>query len=400
MNSLAKGGGKKKRFQCCLNPSSSNKFLCVRAIQGHSGDNFVDPILQDNIRLPDDFAEYIYHIGNAFEMHSIIQSGLIPGGKSFRRDRQSVFFTAVNPMDTRQDRREVEYDVDKPRIAPYKHNWRAHHNTVYWCNLNLAQRKGLRVYQTRSHAITLSNTLPVICIEKVVCMKTVKELYCKIHQSTRLPRVTLVSNSQHVQKHVLITDSRKSYDRKNEVHEHTETCGSICVEFRITGIPHSAVEQLETNRKEKVRRSIEQFENHPNRNMLVKNFEKSEEINHFSQESKDLITDMGNNEIFDFHETSSKRQCPDCAAYWEIGVVFCTCGKCMRPTEKNRRYSKDNYDSLSIPGNVMKKNQSRGPWHGSSMRQTLYHKARDMLKRAKLPKEWFVPNDSGNMVQR
>ena len=56
--------------------------------------------------LLDDFAEYIYHVGNAFEMHSIIQSGLIPGGESFRRDRQSVFFTAVNPMDTQQDRRE------------------------------------------------------------------------------------------------------------------------------------------------------------------------------------------------------------------------------------------------------------------------------------------------------
>ena len=38
-------------------------------------------------------AEYIYHIGNAFELHSIIKSGLIPGGKSLRRDRQSVFFS-------------------------------------------------------------------------------------------------------------------------------------------------------------------------------------------------------------------------------------------------------------------------------------------------------------------
>ena len=69
-------------------------------------------------------------------------------------------------MDIQQDRSEAEYDLDKPRIAPYKHNWRAFHNTVYWCNLKLAQRKGLRFYQTRSHAITLSNTRPAICIEK------------------------------------------------------------------------------------------------------------------------------------------------------------------------------------------------------------------------------------------
>ena len=69
----------------------------------------VYPLLQDNVLKPYDFAEYIHHIVNAFEMHSIIQSELIPGGKSLRRDRQSVFFTVVDPMDTQQDRREVQY---------------------------------------------------------------------------------------------------------------------------------------------------------------------------------------------------------------------------------------------------------------------------------------------------
>ena len=42
--------------------------------------------------------------------------------------------------------------------------------------------------------------------------------------------------------------------------------------------------------------------------MLQKDFEKSEEINHFSQESKDLISEMGNTEISEFNETSSERQ--------------------------------------------------------------------------------------------
>ena len=145
-------------------------------------------------------------------------------------------------------------------------------------------------------------------------MKTMEELYCRIYKSPRSPRVTLVPNSQHVHKEKHVSELRKSDDRENEVHQHTETCGSDhCVDFRIPGIPHSAVEQVETNRKETVRQLIEQFESHPNSNMLLKDFEKSEEINHFSQESKDLITQMGNNEIFEFFETSSKRQCSDWA---------------------------------------------------------------------------------------
>ena len=88
-------------------------------------------------------------------MHSIIQGGLIPGRRSLIRDRQSVFFTAVNPMYVNQDQEEVQYDLDKPRIAFYKHNWRIHQNTKCWCNLKLVQRKGLQFCQTRSHAIAL-----------------------------------------------------------------------------------------------------------------------------------------------------------------------------------------------------------------------------------------------------
>ena len=153
-----------------------------------------------------------------------------------------MFFKAVNPMDIQPDQRQVDYDLDKPRIAPYKHTWRSHHNTAIWCNLKLDLRKGLRFYQTRSHATTLSDTLPAICIDKVVCMKTRKELYCRILKSPRLLRVTLVPNSQHVQKDVFVSESRKSDDGENEVHQHKETCGSDqCVDVRILGIPHSAV---------------------------------------------------------------------------------------------------------------------------------------------------------------
>ena len=37
-------------------------------------------------------------LGTLTALHSIIQSGLIPGGESLREDGHAVFFTAVNPM--------------------------------------------------------------------------------------------------------------------------------------------------------------------------------------------------------------------------------------------------------------------------------------------------------------
>ena len=97
----AKSRGNKKRFQYCTDPSGQ-EILYLRALQGHSGRNLIDPSLQDNVLIPNDFFEYIYHIGCAVSLHSISNSGSIPGGKNLSK-RQKVFFLPVNPMDKEQN---------------------------------------------------------------------------------------------------------------------------------------------------------------------------------------------------------------------------------------------------------------------------------------------------------
>ena len=72
--------------------------------------------------LANDFAEHIYHAGSSHDLHSIIQSGLIPGWKNVKKGRHAVFFTAVCPMFVDQHE-EVEFDLTKPRIAVYNNNW-------------------------------------------------------------------------------------------------------------------------------------------------------------------------------------------------------------------------------------------------------------------------------------
>ena len=93
---MAGGGGHKKRFQSCTD-SSGQEILYLRALQGHSGRNPIDPSLQDNVLIPNNFFMYIYHIGCAINLHSITNSGLIPGGQNLSK-RQTVFFTSVDPM--------------------------------------------------------------------------------------------------------------------------------------------------------------------------------------------------------------------------------------------------------------------------------------------------------------
>ena len=168
---MAGGGGNKKIFQYCTDPSGQG-ILYFRALQGRSGRNPIDPSMQDNVLIPNNFFEYIHHIGCAVNLHSIINSGLIPGGQNLSK-RQTVFFTAVNPMHkNHQD--PIELDLTKPRLASYKQKWKVHQDTVYWFDIQLAQRIGLKFYQTRSNAVILYDTLPAYCISKALVMKCEK----------------------------------------------------------------------------------------------------------------------------------------------------------------------------------------------------------------------------------
>ena len=138
-NKMAGGGGNNKIFQYCTDPSGQD-ILNLRALQSHSGRNPIDPSLQDNVLIPNNFFEYIYHIGCAVNLHSITNSGLIAGGQNSSRNTQKVFFTAVNPRHkNHQDPKEL--DLTKPRLASYKKEWKVHQDTVYWVDIQLAQGK-------------------------------------------------------------------------------------------------------------------------------------------------------------------------------------------------------------------------------------------------------------------
>ena len=78
------------------------------------------------------------------------------------------------------------------------------------------------------------------------------------------------------------------------------------MDYRILGEPLSAVEQQDTHREDKVKQLIERFENHPNKQSFIQDFKQTKEINEFSKESQDLISDMNNTEIFELCETPSK----------------------------------------------------------------------------------------------
>ena len=181
---LAAGGGSKRRYQYCSDDLGA--IIYLRALQGHSGSNLIDPTLQDNVLIGTGIFPYIYHVGCTFNLHSIINNGLVPGGQNLSR-RQTVFFLPVDPRD--ESHKDPEYiDFSVPRLARYLHSaWKRHQDAVFWVDIDLAIKEGLTFHRTRTNAIILQGTLPAHCILKVERLKTGEKLYERQYLSPRPP---------------------------------------------------------------------------------------------------------------------------------------------------------------------------------------------------------------------
>ena len=183
-STMAKGGGNKKRYQYCT--ESSGTIVYVRALQGHSGRNLIDPSLQDNVLIPNNFFEYILSCRMCNQFAFYHQFWISTWRSKFEQQTDSILSACGSHGQNHKDPDVIDPIV--PRRAQCLHNARkTHQDAAYWVDINLAMKKGLKFHQTRSNAIILQETLPAYCIPKVVRLKTVDVLYEKVYMSPRLP---------------------------------------------------------------------------------------------------------------------------------------------------------------------------------------------------------------------
>ena len=95
---------------------------------------------------------------------------------------------------------------------------------------------------------------------------------------------------------------------------------------------------------------IQKIENHPQRQALQSDLQQHRAFNPFSKESKDAIKAVGNTELCEIVDVEPKAQCRACLTYWDVGIVYCTCGHFLRDdTTENKKYIKSVLDLFSIP---------------------------------------------------
>ena len=209
--------------------------------------------------------------------------------------------------------------------------------------MQLAEREGLKFYQTRSNAIIFSDTLPAYCIPKVVVMESGEIIYEKVYMSPRPPpQISLKHhwmnelgsevarqpegevarqakgsqptqpnpnpNHDRTERPVVCSentslsqeiDTRFSRDCKNTNlnvganHDRAEravvcsrsvgsssTFNEVDIDFRISGLPNSVVKHAENSR---VRELVKKIENHPHRQDLQADLQPNNAYNPFSE---------------------------------------------------------------------------------------------------------------------
>ena len=91
-----------------------------------------------------------------------------------------------------------------------------------------AQSEGLQFYRTRSNAIILYNTLPAVCIESVVNIRSGEELYSKLYQPPELSqRIAFKPNLPYGRQDTTTFEAIASVDHLSREHRET-SCGREC----------------------------------------------------------------------------------------------------------------------------------------------------------------------------
>ena len=152
----------------------------------------------------------------------------------------------------------------------------------------------------------------------------------------------------------------------------------IDIDFRVSGLPHAVVKQAENVR---VRELVKKIESHPHREALQADLQQNSVYNPFSDESKAMIREMGNAELFKLCETIPKVRCSECLLYCNQGVIYCKCGHLLVESESSQHFNQWRLDALSIPPYVIKKDRHHGARHSKTEAQKEHFVANNARKR-------------------
>ena len=182
------------------------------------------------------------------------------------------------------------------------------------------------------------------------------------------------SASTHIVKEQFVPAEHRDIASFNADNEFNRAIDEENIDFNIPGVPNSTVKR---SHGVNVQNLIQKIENHPQQSDL----QQHRPFNPFSKESQDMIKAAGNTELCEILDVEPKAQCKACLAYWDAGIVYCTCGHFLRDdTTENKKYIKSVLDLFSIPNFYIRKGRPHGHRYGKKEGDREYHTANQLQK--------------------
>ena len=189
------------------------------------------------------------------------------------------------------------------------------------------------------------------------------------------------SSSAHTVKELFVPGENRDIASFNADNEFNRAINEENIDFNIPGVPHSAVER---SYGVNVQNLIQKIENHPQRQALHSDLQQHRAFNPFSKESQDVIKAAGNTELCEIVDVEPKAQCKVCLSYWDVGIVYCTCGHLLRDdTTENKKDIKSVLDLFSIPGYYIREGRPHGHRYGKKEGDYEYFVANQLKKTCK-----------------
>ena len=93
-----------------------------------------------------------------------------------------------------------------------------------------------------------------------------------------------------------------------------------------------------------------------------------------------------------------KAHCKVCLSYWDVGIVYCTCGHFLQNgTEENKKFVQYTMDLLSIPNYYIKKGRPHGHRYGKKPGDHEYFIANSLRRNATREISWVFTTGSSAM---
>ena len=173
------------------------------------------------------------------------------------------------------------------------------------------------------------------------------------------------SSSTHTVKEQFVPEEHRDIASFNTDNEFNRAIDEENIDFNIPGVPNSTVKR---SHGVNVQNLFQKIENHPQRHALQSDLQQHRPFNPFSKESQDVMKAAGNTELCELLDVEPKAHCKACLAYWDAGIVYCTCGHFLRDdTTENKKYIKSVLDLFSMPNFYIRKGRPHGHRYGKKV---------------------------------